>query len=274
MMVAAKMVMPKPGTYPGGPVLILASASDPDAIRLTAALSEAGLASETASQAAHGLVLLCRKPPAAPAFAMAIVLDSVIGLSVEVLIRSIRALSGHARFPLVVIGNIPAALSDAAVLPDAAVLARPPEVAAICRLLLTDPQTWIIPDPTSTGASCELERLKFLEKQSPGSGRHLAKLVLADLDTVQNDLTQRLEVRDLTQLAESAHKIKGAMSFVGAGTLAQSLAVFEQAARRGDRAACHLEVAGILQAVVQVQSLLQTLAEHGALGHPIAGNSA
>jgi CheY-like chemotaxis protein/HPt (histidine-containing phosphotransfer) domain-containing protein len=111
----------------------------------------------------------------------------------------------------------------------------------------SDPAVSVVFDPTP---------VRTIDRSSPGAGRQLADILLADLPRAQTSFQQLLADGALGDLGRAAHKLKGAAGSLGAMELYQTCSDLEQAARRQDDPACRQTAADALLAIARLQPLL------------------
>lgn len=176
-----------------------------------------------------------------------VILGDLPGMTVPTMVRALRGLPGRAEVPL---------LAEADPLPDGCqALPRPIDAASLARLLLDgraaqEPQQVIL-DPLP---------LARIDRISPGTGRELALVVLADLGKAAEDFPRWLADGDLEHLGGTAHRLKGSTGSVGAMEVAAALGQLEHAARGGDRAASAPALEAVLQAIARVGPSLAAVA--------------
>jgi two-component system sensor histidine kinase/response regulator len=114
--------------------------------------------------------------------------------------------------------------------------------------------------PASTPAVLDPTPLRTIEDRSPGAGRRLVGILLADLTVAQASFQQLLAEGALEALGQAAHKLKGASGSLGAMELYRTCHDLEQAARHRDEPASRRAVADALQAIARLQPLLTACA--------------
>jgi CheY-like chemotaxis protein/HPt (histidine-containing phosphotransfer) domain-containing protein len=115
----------------------------------------------------------------------------------------------------------------------------------------SDPSARVIFDPTP---------LRTIDSVTPGVGRQLADILLADLVRAQATFQQLLADGALDALGRAAHKLKGASGSLGAMELSQACSDLEQATRHQDVVVSRQKVADALLAIARLQPLLTACA--------------
>jgi CheY-like chemotaxis protein/HPt (histidine-containing phosphotransfer) domain-containing protein len=115
----------------------------------------------------------------------------------------------------------------------------------------SDPSARVVFDPTP---------LRTIDRGTPGVGRQLADILLADLVRAQANFQQLLADGALDALGRAAHKLKGASGSLGAMELSQACSDLEQATRHQDDLVCRQKVADVLLAIARLQPHLTACA--------------
>jgi CheY-like chemotaxis protein/HPt (histidine-containing phosphotransfer) domain-containing protein len=136
------------------------------------------------------------------------------------------------------------------------------QLLAVLRRWLRDPPTAAPPATNDPTASVVFDPtpLRTIDSGTPGVGRQLADILLADLPRAQTSFQQLLADGALGDLGREAHKLKGTSGSLGAMELYQTCCDLEQAARRQDDPACRQRVADALLAIARLQPLLTAYA--------------
>lgn len=109
---------------------------------------------------------------------------------------------------------------------------------------------------SATSAILDTQPILAIDHYTPGTGRMLAGILLADLSTFHEAVQQHLSRDDLAGLGRVAHKLKGSSGSLGAMELHEACGTLEQAARKQDRTACAQAIPATILACERLRPVL------------------